>query len=262
MNSRNHHMFASVGGYLFEDLAGIGQTRTYQGNYDPTSPEAVGFRHAVIFPRVLDNANLSAGAGVYDSMAGRYSVSWDLGGDQANCVADAPENSVAQLGCPGGVVTGVVFASFGTPTGTCAGGFSKGSCDDANTTSKVAALCMGKAACSIPVTTDFFGEPCFNVLKHLSVALNCSSPGAAIPPLELKVNVPTNGRATVRLPFPAYVSPSQVTITESHVVVWDKGTFVPSLGITAIAPGVFDLPNGLATLDVEVLSGEYDFVLA
>lgn len=255
-------MFASVGGFLFEDLAGIGQTRQFQKNYDPTSSDAVGFRHAVIFPRVLDNANLTAGAGVYDSMAGRYGVSWDLGGDQANCVADAPENSVAQLGCPGGVVTGIAFASFGTPTGTCASGFSKGACDDVNTTAKVAAQCMGMASCSIPVTTDFFGEPCFNVLKHLSVTLNCSTPAASIPPLELKVNVPTNGKATVRLPFPASVSPSQVTITESGVVVWNKGTFVPTLGITGITPGVFDLPKGLATLDVEVLSGNFDFVLA
>jgi len=165
-NSRNHHMFASVGGWLYEDLAGIGQTRSFEANYDPTSPDSVAFRHAVIFPRVTNHPNVSTASAFYESMSGRYSVDWEVisgptGG--VPCAADAPENSPLTLGCPGGgVITAVTFASFGNPSGSCATGFKKGTCDAPNSTSAVTSLCVGKSSCVVPVGNDFFGgDPCY-----------------------------------------------------------------------------------------------------
>ena len=257
-------MFASVGGWLYEDLLGLGQTRQYDADYDPTSPDAVGFRHAVIFPRVTAHPNVTSASGFYDSQAGRYVVEWALQTSTAgNCVDSAPENAPVSFSCPQGI-KGVVFASFGTPTGSCGGGFALGSCNAANSTQIVSDACVGKTACTIDVSTATFGDPCFNTLKHFSALLNCSAAHTA-PPLSLSVTVPANARATVRVPFPATVPASAVTISEGSVtptVIWSAAGYVPGVaGITGITPGTTSLPVGQATLDVEVGSGSYVFLM-
>ena len=161
MNSRNHHMFASVGGWLYEDLAGIGQVRNYDPAYDPTDSTQVGFRHAVLYPRATTHPDVGFIQAEYESAAGRYAISWaspSAAGSSSTCAVDAPENSPYTFSCPaGGVFTGVTFASFGTPSGSCAS-FAKGSCDAANSTSIVEAACVGKSSCTVLVSTTVFGE--------------------------------------------------------------------------------------------------------
>jgi hypothetical protein len=263
MNSRNHHMFASVGGWLYEDALGIGQVRQFEAAYDPTAPSAVGFRHAVLFPRVTAHPNLTGASGEYASAAGRYTMQWEVASSTpASCVADAPENAPVTLSCPTGI-KGVVFASFGTPTGTCSSGFALGACHAANSTQIVHDACVGKTSCTILPSVTVFGEPCFDTLKHLDVQLNCSAAPTA-PPLLVAVTVPANARATVRLPFASSVAPGAVSVREGAAVGWGAGGYVPGVpGISscALASAGAATPVGLATLDCEVGSGEYAFTV-
>lgn len=87
----------------------------------------------------------------------------------------------------------VLFASWGTPEGSCTGAvgtsdsFKKGSCDDKDTVKKVAALCLGKPKCKIPAGpagatdgsggNDFFGlpDPCSGTPKRLAVVISCDT---------------------------------------------------------------------------------------
>ena len=256
-------MFASVGGWLYEDLLGIGQTRQFEPAYDPTAPAAVGFRHAVLFPRVTAHPNLTGASGEYASAAGRYTMQWEVvSAAPASCAQDAPENAPVTLSCATGF-TGVLFASFGTPTGTCGGGFALGACNAANSTQIVHDACVGKTSCTIDVSTALFGDPCFDTLKHLDVLLNCSAAPTA-PPLVVAVTVPANARATVRLPFPSSLAPAAVSVREGAAPVWGPGGYAPGVpGVSGCAPAAAGAatPVGVATLDCEVGSGEYAFTL-
>jgi len=186
------------------------------------------------------NANASAGGGT--------------------CVADAPENAPVHFACPpGATITGVPFASFGTPTGACGTGFARGACDAANSTAIVRAACVGKPACDVDVSTTTFGDPCFDTVKHLDAQVTCSSGGVTV---TISVSVPANARAQVRVPFnAARAGPSTVTVTESGAPVWAAGAYAPGVaGVTGAAPGpAADTPAGWFTIDVEVGSGDYVF---
>lgn len=75
----------------------------------------------------------------------------------------------------GQVVTDVVFASFGTPTGSC-GTYEAGpSCHASNSTTVVEKLCLGKQSCVIPVLDSTFGDPCPNQTKALAVEAKCGT---------------------------------------------------------------------------------------
>jgi len=259
MNSRSHHMFASYAGWLQEELGGITQRRTNAG-FNPSDPTHSGFRHPVLFPRITNHPNVSYVEAEYESVSGRYAISWinpNGTSGSSNCVTNAPENAPAVLTCPPGtgVFTKVVFASFGTPTGTC-GNFQVGSCNAANSTAIVQAACIGKSTCSIDVSDTLFGDPCFNTVKHFSAYLTCdSNPG-----VNVMVTVPTNGHATVRLPLST--SPATATISEGSTVIFQNGNYVPGVaGITSAVVGTQDLPVGMSTIDVEVGSGSYSFII-
>eukprot|EP00048_Salpingoeca_helianthica_P017509 m.237593 g.237593 ORF g.237593 m.237593 type:complete len:591 (-) comp21225_c0_seq1:25-1797(-) len=77
-----------------------------------------------------------------------------------------------------GVINDIIFASYGTPQGTC-GSFQRGACHALNSTDIVKAACVGRRGCVINVPTDAstFGDPCFGTLKSLAVAATCSGPG-------------------------------------------------------------------------------------
>jgi len=256
MDSRSHHMFSSPGGWLWEDLAGIDQLRHTAPSYDPAAPDAAGFRHAVLYPRVTRNANLTFVDATYASVSGDFALAWSSPGARASgaCAADAPENAPVTLSCAA-PFTGVIFASFGTPTGAC-GAFAKGACDAANSSAIVAAACVGQTACTIDVSTALFGDPCFNTLKHFNAQLACP----AATGISLAVTVPTNARATVRVPFAAGTPLANLTVLEGGVPVFARGAFVPGVaGVAGAAVGAEDTPAGDVTVDVLVGAGSYAF---
>jgi hypothetical protein len=91
-------------------------------------------------------------------------------------------------GSPGGgnsTITKVLFAAFGTPTGSCDAGFAQGKCaaDPADVRAAVEAACVGKQSCGLAVSNHpapaGFGEPCSGTPKHLAVSVSCAPSSAA-----------------------------------------------------------------------------------
>ncbi|XP_034674934.1 beta-galactosidase 5-like [Vitis riparia] len=75
---------------------------------------------------------------------------------------------------PGQSISTIMFASFGTPSGTC-GSFQKGTCHAPNSQAILEKNCIGQEKCSVPISNSYFGaDPCPNVLKRLSVEAACS----------------------------------------------------------------------------------------
>lgn len=160
MNSRNHHMFSSVGSFLY-DLAGVRRS---------TSAGAVGWTEAWIAPAVTDHPAIPFASGSYASISGTYAVSWTTDVNGTTCVADVPEDASVTLSCPGAgnIINTVLFAAYGTPTGACGGAapFSNAtSCSAANATSVVRGLCLGKKTCTFAPGNDLFGDPCYNTVR-------------------------------------------------------------------------------------------------
>lgn len=86
----------------------------------------------------------------------------------------ATENTNLVLTAPAGAVfTGVTFASYGTPTGSC-GSFATSSCHAASSTTKVLTYITGQSTATIPATNAVFGDPCSGTLKRLYVTATYS----------------------------------------------------------------------------------------
>jgi hypothetical protein len=99
----------------------------------------------------------------------------------AVCV-DTQENQVASIGCCAGEVIGAVeFASFGTPTGSCATGFiASASCNSNHSMAVVSAACVGRQTCKLDASCKTFHEKltnpgafCWAVAKSLAVKVAC-----------------------------------------------------------------------------------------
>jgi hypothetical protein len=69
---------------------------------------------------------------------------------------------------PGGVITAINFASFGTPAGTC-GNFTIGDCHASNSKSVVEAYALNQNSVVIPASNQVFGDPCESTYKRLYV---------------------------------------------------------------------------------------------
>jgi hypothetical protein len=88
-------------------------------------------------------------------------------------------------GCAGGnTISEVLFASFGTPTGSCAAGTLAvdSACCANGSRAVVEEACLGKAACSVPATVATFGDPCGGTLKRLAVRVRCANDPPPTPP--------------------------------------------------------------------------------
>jgi len=87
--------------------------------------------------------------------------------------ATAAENDAATLSCPTGqIIDSVVFASFGTPTGTC-GNFATSDCDATSSVSTVQSMCVGKSSCSVTAANGTFGDPCHGTTKKIAIEVTC-----------------------------------------------------------------------------------------
>lgn len=77
------------------------------------------------------------------------------------------EGELLTLTAPAGMVfTSVVFASYGTPSGTTIT-----ECHATTSTTEVSAAFIGKNSGSIYATNDVFGDPCGGTYKWLTVVL-------------------------------------------------------------------------------------------
>lgn len=83
----------------------------------------------------------------------------------------ADENGTITLVAPAGThFSSVVFASYGTPTGT-AGNFTQGSCHATTSVDIVAELALLQTSATISATNGVFGDPCGGTYKRLYVSL-------------------------------------------------------------------------------------------
>ncbi len=95
-----------------------------------------------------------------------------VGSGDTTC-GTADEGGSATLTCPEGqIIDAVVFASYGTPSGSC-GSFAAGECNATSSESMVQSLCMGRRACTVPATNGAFGDPCNSTAKSLAVEVSC-----------------------------------------------------------------------------------------
>jgi hypothetical protein len=85
------------------------------------------------------------------------------------------------LTCPQGVISEIIFADYGTPTGSCGSWAVNASCSAANSSSIVSAYCLGQQSCTVPATTAIFGDPCYGTVKTLDVVAECSTGGGYQP---------------------------------------------------------------------------------
>ena len=93
--------------------------------------------------------------------------------------ATAAEGSYLTLTAPAGkVITGINFASYGTPTGTC-GSFAIGSCHASNSMSIVSSLAIGRNSVTIGALNSVFTDPCGGTVKRLYVEATYASTGTS-----------------------------------------------------------------------------------
>ncbi|KAL6336873.1 hypothetical protein AAG906_036187 [Vitis piasezkii] len=98
-----------------------------------------------------------------------------------NACANAREGYTLELSCQGRAISGIKFASFGDPQGTCGKPFAtgsqvfeKGTCEAADALSIIQKLCVGKYSCSIDVSEQILGPAgCTADTKRLAVEAIC-----------------------------------------------------------------------------------------
>jgi len=217
--SRNHIMFGSQSDWYFKVLGGINLT-----------PGTVGFSSIDYRPDV--NAiigNLSSVSSSILTHRGLVESSWNAFTSDALC-GDGGEGSTVSLYCSDGLISGITFASYGLPTGSCGAYKVNPSCNAKNSVEVVQRACLGKAKCDIFVSNaNFGGDPCVNVVKHFNVQVS----GCSYPVFVYKVTVPVNSDGNVYVPK---AGRANVTVSEGQVNVWNNGRFIP--GTSGIFSGI------------------------
>ena len=88
--------------------------------------------------------------------------------------AIANENEFINLACPlGSVIDRVVFASYGTPSGSCRA-FKTGTCHDKRAKRIIEDLCVGESSCRLSSSSDVFSDECPFDAKNLRVQVECT----------------------------------------------------------------------------------------
>ena len=200
-SSRNHIMFGSNSDWYFKYLAGLNMAETSRGWQQLVlKPEVWNAKR-----RVSVCANLSSTQASIDSPRGVISAQWSCVEANPDACALVGEDETAALRCDAGsTIKSVAFASFGTPTGSCASrNFADGNCSAKDAEAIVAEACLGKETCAIDVSSQTFkGDPCSDVPKELAVRVTCTAPpaGRATPKFTYDVVIPTGTTAEVVLP--------------------------------------------------------------
>jgi hypothetical protein len=103
----------------------------------------------------------------------------------------------------GQVITSINFASYGTPTGTCASNnLVISSCHSNNSRSQVEALALGNNSFTIAATNTVFGDPCSGTVKKLAVIAG--------------YGVLANTTFSINSKISMYPNPAQNTVTISY----------------------------------------------
>lgn len=113
-----------------------------------------------------------------------------------NVCGTANEGGTVTLTAPAGnVFISIVFASYGTPNGSC-GSFTVGACHAANSQSIVEGVFLGQNSASINATNTVFGDPCSGTAKRLYIEATYA---ATLPLRLLSLSATTNAKGEVQL---------------------------------------------------------------
>lgn len=108
----------------------------------------------------------------------------------------ANEGGTITLTAPAGnVFISIVFASYGTPNGSC-GSFTVGACHATNSVSIVEGVFLGQNSASIGANNTVFGDPCSGTAKRLYIEATYA---ATLPLKLLSFTATTNAKGEVEL---------------------------------------------------------------
>jgi len=190
MNSRNHHMFSSISAWFVRHVSGLTQV-------------SCDGRMAQI---TLGDNPLSWTKVSRQLPCGVVAVDFQRHGGQHCQLLPRDTTGTLDCGFEGGVITEVVFASYGAPDGGCTSGYKavKG-CHHAASMATIQALCVGKQSCNVSAEPSFWAQqgalPRCHMLEatgertRLAVAVKCSAPAVG----HATVNLPVGVAAKVTL---------------------------------------------------------------
>ena len=221
MDSRNHHMFSSVSGWMQTDMIGLKQQ---DGSY--------GYKVLDLYP--APSLDLSA-ASIQLEHPRPIKYSWHRKGglqcgkaaeDQSPLNPNLPKHGGLKLSCGEGVIAQVQFASYGNSVGTC-GYHRTSSCHVGHSIKTVEDLCLNKTECMIPTRGDYWGDdPCPGETKWLTAAVLCSENLDMVhsdlmyrySSLKVDVSIPMGSQALLNLPSHGL----------SDLTVWDNDQMIYS----------------------------------
>ena len=252
VDSRNHIMLGSPGQFLYQRVAGIDVGRG-----------GVAFNRVAIAPLAAASAILRGVDATVGTPRGAVVVSWRVLRDEPELCGEAAEmngqGAPVHFVCPpNSTISTIAFASYGTPTGTCADADALTIDPTCNAPSSLAvanASCVGKQSCTLFANDTQFGgvDPCHGVRKRLVIAGSCAN--ACAPHYILNATVPGGSNATITLPDEG--SETAVVITESGIPIFSNGSFVPHVasgveGVRAVVGG-FEVMTGGGHYSLAVL---------
>jgi len=215
MNSRNHHMFSSISGWLRTELAGLTMP---SGSY--------AYNTIDLYPARVPDLSY---ASVSQEWPKKVSLSWKrIGGMQCvKSVAASTDSRShpllkdhAKVTCGNGtVIKRIDFASFGTPSGSCGNYVVSNECHHPVSMAYVEDMCIGRSECSIPLWMEKWGDPCPEKdVKWLQVQAQCDDTEYIYHSLKIDVVVPVNSQANLHVPTYDHKA---VEIWEDNLLVWD-----------------------------------------
>ena len=214
MNSRNHHMFSSISGWMRTELVGLTMPA---GSY--------AYNIVDLYPaRVLDLTYAS----VSQEWPKNISLSWErIGGLQ--CIKSVAVNMKskrhpllkdhAKIACgKDAVIKRIDFASFGTPSGACGSYAVDNACHHPDSMDYVRDMCIGKTECSVPLWMEKWGDPCPNIeVKWLQVQAQCDDTENVYHTLKVDTVIPVSSQANLHIP----TYEQEVTIHEGNSLIWN-----------------------------------------
>ena len=247
MDSRNHHMYSSVSGWMVTDMAGLSARRGYEEiHFYPA--RALGLSHVSISLEQPKPIHLSWRRSGGVQCAKRAE-------NQSPLRPNLPKHDDLSISCgdeDGGTIEKVLFASYGNPTGHCGGYHKIGTCHAPNSVDVVEKLCVGKRRCVVPTGADFWGNPCPDMIKWLSVSVQCKSE-LIYSSIRVNVSVPMGSRGHLHLPAHG----------KRNMKLWDGDQVIFSENYSSnLTFGVLSTKweSDSDSLVVELHSGHYDFV--
>lgn len=161
------------------------------------------------------------------------------------CV-EMTEGEQRTIVAPSGVFTSVLFASYGTPTGSC-GAYQVGTCHVPSSEAIIGTQALGQASFVARADNTVFGDPCGGTVKRLFMSLAYGMPTRAV--LNAGPYRVPGGRHAVRMT----VDPNDEVVerVESNNVFERQAVFRPALiargvsGVRSAPPvrGSLPLPN-------------------